>query len=183
MDKVTEQQTFMLGDQEISLDPNNLKFNEQTISEYYQNEGGHYDYYSSKLADADHLLLKRELIYDVIYNEKFVLNKELGGSDKYVEAKTKSDEDVVRAKEDVILAKHKKGLLQQHVRSWDRNHDNALSLGHMLRKEMDKLGFEIKENESKEFGQEFAANKVSAKQESQAIKLSPELDLDELKKE
>jgi hypothetical protein len=169
MKKLTEQQVFVLGEVEINLDPANLKFNEQTISEYYQKEGGNYDYYSSQLAYSDFLLSKRELIYDVVYNEKFAANKELGGSDKYVEAKTKSDEDVVEAKEDVILAKYKKNLLQQHIRSWDRNHDNALNLGHMLRKEMDKLGLELK------------GDKVSYEQEFKATILSPELDLNELK--
>ena len=169
MKKLKEKQVFVLGEQEIDLDPDKLKFNEQTISDYYQNEGGNYDYYSSQLAYADFLLSKRELAYDVIYNEKFASNKELGGSDKYVEAKTKSDEDVFEAKEDVITAKYKKSLLQQHIRSWDRNHDNALNLGHMLRKEMDKLGMDLK------------GDRVAYEEEMKAGGMAPELDLGDLK--
>lgn len=34
-------------------------------------------------------------------------------------------------------------LLQQYLRSWDKAHDNAQSLGHFLRKEMDKLNADI----------------------------------------
>jgi hypothetical protein len=34
-------------------------------------------------------------------------------------------------------------LLQQHLRAWDKNHDNAQSRGHMIRKEMDKLNIDI----------------------------------------
>jgi hypothetical protein len=169
MKKLNEQQVFVLGEQEIDLNPERLKFNEQTISQYYQDEGGYYDYYSSQLAYADFLLSKRELAYDVIYNETFAANKEMGGSDKYVEAKTKANDEVVAAKEDVITAKYKKGLLQHHIRSWDRNHDNALNLGHMLRKEMDKLGMDLK------------GDRVAYEEELQAGSIAPELDLNELK--
>ena len=170
-DKTIDQQKFVLGEEEIDLNPENLKFNEQNISEYYQNEGGNYDYFSSKLAYADFLLARRDLEYDVVYNEKFATNKELGGSDKYVESKTKADPEVVEAKEVAIMAKLKKNLLQQHVRSWDRNHDNALSLGHMLRKEMEKLGFEVKDRPT------------SFENELNLVKNVPEeLDIESLKK-
>lgn len=173
MKKLEVQQKFSLGEIEIDLNPENLKFNEQTISEYYQNESGHYDFFSSQLAYADYLLMKRELEYEALYNENFAINKEIGGSDKYVEAKTKADQNVINAKEDVITAKYKKNLLQQHIKSWDRNHDNALNLGHMLRKEMEKLGLELK------------GNRASFENEQDFLTSSgpEELDLDELKKE
>lgn len=174
MDKITEQQKFFLGEVELDLDPEKLKFNEQNISQYYQEESGNYDFYSAQLAYADYLLSKRELEYDVIFSEKFTANKELGGSDKYVEAKTKADEDVVAAKTNVIGAKYKKGLLQNHIRAWDRNHDNALNLGHMLRKEMEKLGLELKGHRTS------YENQLESQQ---FVKLGPqELDLDKLKK-
>ena len=117
--------------------------------------------------------------YDIIFSEKFTANKELGGSDKYVEAKTKADEDVVAAKTNVIGAKYKKNLLQHHIKDWDRNHDNALNLGHMLRKEMDKLGFELKGNRANY--DQFATDQLV---NDQLVSLGPkELDLDKLKKE
>lgn len=172
MKKLEEQQKFMLGEVEIDLNPERLKFNEQTLSQYYQDESGYYDYYSAQLAYSEYLLSKRELEYDVIFNEKFATNKELGGSDKYVEAKTKSDSEVVEAKNQVILTKYKKSLLQQHIRAWDRNHDNALNLGHMLRKEMEKLGLELK------------GNRTTFEQEVQFNSSGPqELDVEALKKE
>jgi len=146
MKKEEAQEVVILGDQRIELDSEKLKFNETNLSKYYQEESSYYDYFSAQLAHADYLLLQRELEYDKIYNEKFYTNKDEGGSDKYVESKTKADSEVIEAREEILQAKYKKNLLQQHIRAWDKNHDNALSLGHMLRKEMDKLGLELKNN-------------------------------------
>ena len=65
--------------------------------------------------------------------------KESGGSDALCNAKTTSDEEVVEAKKSVLAAKHKVMLLKQHLRAWDKAHENALNLGYTLRKEMSKL--------------------------------------------
>jgi len=146
--KLESQQKFTLGEIELDLDAKNLKFNESNLNQYYQEESGNYDYYSAQLVYADYLLAQRELAYDDIYNSKFVENKDAGGSDRYVEAKTKADEEVIARRNDVIMAKYKKNLLQQYIKAWDKNHENALNLGHHLRKEMEKLGFEIKTSQS-----------------------------------
>jgi hypothetical protein len=46
-------------------------------------------------------------------------------------------------KEEVRQAKYIVARLKQHLRAWDKSHDNAQSMGHMLRKQMDKLNAEI----------------------------------------
>ena len=129
----------MLGKEEIKLDPTPLRFNEATLSNYLETEGSWYDYFGAKLADAEYLMQKYELHHDVVYSEKFKENKEGGSSDKMAEAQAKCHEDVEAAKNMFLTAKHNVRLLQQHLRAWDKNHDNAMSRGHFLRKEMDKL--------------------------------------------
>jgi hypothetical protein len=49
-------------------------------------------------------------------------------------------DDVVAAKLKVNEAYLTVQLLKQHLRSWDKNHENAQSVGHFLRKEMEKMG-------------------------------------------
>jgi len=129
----------VLGKEEVKLDPTPLQFNESTLSTYLETEGSWYDYFGAKLADAEYLMQKYELAYEVVYSDKFKENKENGSSDKMAEAQAKCDQDVVSAKDMFLAAKHNVRLLQQHLRAWDKNHDNAMSRGHFLRKEMDKL--------------------------------------------
>jgi hypothetical protein len=127
----------------VFIDPHNLAFNEATLTQYIQTESGFYDNFGGHLAMAERNLQNKELLLEKIYAERFVEAKEMGGSDKLAEAKAKSDPDVVAVKEDVTEAKYIVNRLKQHLRAWDKNHDNAQSLGHMLRKEMDKLNAEI----------------------------------------
>lgn len=147
--KIKEQQNISLGGVEIDLNSDHMKFNEMSLSEYYQRESGYYDYYSAQLAFADFLVSSRDNEFDAMFSEKFATYKEQGGlSDKLAEAKAKSDPVVVEAAKALAVSKLKKNLLQQYLRSWDRNHENALALGHMLRKEMDKLNMTVKDKPS-----------------------------------
>jgi hypothetical protein len=50
---------------------------------------------------------------------------------------------VVSAKQDIIDARYVVNRLKQHLKAWDKSHDNAQSMGHMLRKTMDKLNAEV----------------------------------------
>lgn len=138
-----EKETLTIAGNEVILDPDNLKFDEMTLTNYIQTEGGYYDNFGAYLALAEKVLHLREMEYDQVYTERFVEAKNNGGSDKLAEATSKSDVDVMDAKKHVVEAKYKVKRLQQHLRAWDRNHDNAQSLGHMIRKEMDKLNSDI----------------------------------------
>lgn len=133
MDKVK------VNDEEIFLDPDKLKFDESNLSEYLENEASWYNYYGQKLADAEHYYQKCELAVEKVSADKFVRFKIGKGSDKYCEACVDSDDDVQELKVKAMEAKRYVRKLHQHLRAWDRNHDNAIQLGHNLRREMDKL--------------------------------------------
>jgi hypothetical protein len=128
---------------EVTIDPENLRFDENNLSEYIQKEGGHYDNFGGYLAMAERHLQNKEVLYEKLYCERFEEAKELGASDKLAEAKSKKDVDVVSMKEEVIEARYSVNRLKNHLKAWDKNHDNAQSLGHMLRKQMDKLNSDI----------------------------------------
>jgi hypothetical protein len=140
---MTEKETLNIAGHDVIIDPANLDFNETTLNRYIQTEGGYYDNFGSFLALAEKTQHMREMEYESIYNERIVEAKENGATDKISEAKAKSNIDVLDAKKLLIEAKYKVKRLMQHLRAWDKNHDNAQSLGHMLRKEMDKLNSEI----------------------------------------
>jgi len=129
--------------QTVTIDPENLKFDEMTLTRYIQKESGYYDNFGAYLALAEKHLQQKETIYERVYYERFVEAKESGGSDKLAEAKAKCDPTVVAFRDEVTDAKYIVNRLKQHLRAWDKNHDNAQSLGHMIRKEMDKLHSDV----------------------------------------
>lgn len=123
----------------IEINPENLRFDEQSLSAYIQTEGGHYDNIGAYLSLAERNLQNKEVQHEKLYCERFEEAKEEGSSDKLAEAKAKKDGDVVEMKNAVIEARYAVNRLKNHLKAWDKNHDNAQSLGHMLRKQMDKL--------------------------------------------
>jgi hypothetical protein len=123
----------------VELDSENLKFNEATLNNYIQTEAGYYDNFGAYLSLAEKNMQNKEVLHEKLFNERFVEAKDAGGSDKLAEAKAKSDVTVLKLKEDVVEARYAVNRLKQHLRAWDKNHDNAQSMGHMQRKIMDKL--------------------------------------------
>jgi hypothetical protein len=158
---------IQLGDKSVEIDPANLSFNESTLTNYLQKEAGYYDNFGAYLAIAERLLQIAELNYDHIYSEKFSEYKDQGGSDKLADAKSRSNHEVVAVRESIVDIKYKVKRLQQHLRAWDKNHDNAQSLGYMLQKQVDKLHGEI--YHSRDFQEEMSeANSEKYKQKSQS---------------
>jgi hypothetical protein len=144
---MTENETVKVGQEEIVIDPSALAFNEATLNEYMQTEGSIYNYFGQRAADAQAQVALAKLNYDVVYAEKFQKYKQ-GISDKLAEAHAKADPDVVKAAKQIVAVNRVNDKLKNHLRAWDKNHDNAQSLGYMIRKEMDKLNFEIKRSKS-----------------------------------
>lgn len=128
---------------DVVVDPAKLFFDEDSLSHYIQTEGGHYDNFGSYLSLAEKNLQNKELHYEKVFSERFVEAKENGSSDKLAEAKAKCDPVVVLIKEQITEARYVVNRLKNHLKAWDKNHDNAQSLGHMLRKQMDKLNSDI----------------------------------------
>ncbi len=81
--------------------------------------------------------------HDVLFSAAYERSKEDGCTDKLAEANAKKDSNVCEAKKEIIVAKHKVTLIKQHLKAWDKAHENAMSRGHMIRKEMDKLNSDI----------------------------------------
>jgi len=131
--------TIKIGGQDVVIDPRKLTFSEVTLTQYEEEEGVWYNYFGQRMADADAECQFFMAKHDEISSEKFVKFKTEGGSDKFVEARVKCDDDVKKARENALSARHKVKVLQQHLRAWDKTHENAQSRGHMLRKEIDKL--------------------------------------------
>lgn len=141
-----KKELLVVGEEEVSLDPNNLHFSEQTLSDYLKKEGGWYDNFGAYLAKAERELQLAETYYENLYNLKFYQFKDEGGSDKMAEARSKIDGDVQKASKDKMDAKYTVSRLKYHLRAWDKNHDNAQSMGHTLRREMSKLGNDIRDS-------------------------------------
>jgi hypothetical protein len=135
--------TVNIGGQEVTLDNSRLSFNEVTINTFMENLSLWYDYFSQKLAEAEALLAYKEYEYELAFSSAYEKFKEEGNTDKLAEANARKDSDVSGFKKDIIAAKHKVTLLKQHLKSWDKAHENAQSRGHMVRKEMDKLNTDI----------------------------------------
>lgn len=130
---------FKLGNEEVIIDPKRLEFNEDSLNKFQEELAIWYDYFGQKLADAEFLLQVREHEYDVKYSNKYAEYKESGCTDKLAEANAKTDSVVQESKKNCLVAKQRVRLLQQHLRAWDKVHDNSQSRGHMIRKEIDKF--------------------------------------------
>ena len=144
------QTTIKLGGQEIVLDNSRLAFNEISLNNFMENLALWYDYFSQKLAEAEAILSFKEYEHDVLFSAAYEKSKEEGCTDKLAEANAKKDHNVCEAKKEIIGAKHKDTLLKQHLKAWDKAHENAMSRGHMIRKEMDKLQTDIVSFRSKD---------------------------------
>jgi chromosome segregation ATPase len=151
---IENKRRIVVNGQEVVLDGSRLSFSEGTLSEYLETEGGWIDYFGAKLADAERQLAememeieKEEYEFEKIYSKVFsTLKSTEGGSDKYVEGLTKVDQTVIDAQQKVfnlrekaIDFKHSVRMLHQHLRAWEKNHDNAQNRGNTLRKEMERI--------------------------------------------
>lgn len=123
-------EVIKVGSVEIYVDRSLMEFNEANLMNYLQKEGPQCDYLLNKLAEM-------EAEYERLYSLKFVEFKDEGGTEKYVEARCKSDP---------VLSSYVYAIkkLKGHLKAWDINHDNAQAFGHNLRKELEKLGGDIR---------------------------------------
>lgn len=177
-------ESLQIGGHKIEIDPENLRFSEATLTTYIQTEAGFYDNFGASLAMAERHLQREELLCEKARNDRFVEYKDNGDAVALAEAKAESDPTVMAFKDRVIDAKYNVTRLKRHLLAWDKNHDNAQSLGHMLRKQMDKLHGDIKRgNDVYDFmvEEDFAIKKSSGNPKVDEVVGS--FDLDEIEKE
>ena len=148
---IVEKTEITVAGRTVLLDPDRMKFNEVTLSDYMAEEYAWIDFFGKQLEYATKELAIADGRYEALYNQKFVESKDEGGSDNYAKAKAASDPDVLKAYEYKVDRKFVVGLLKAHLRAWDKNHENAQNRGHTLRKEMDKLNRHIFEEKTCEF--------------------------------
>ena len=141
----TQKVSIKVGERDVVLDPDNLNFNEASLSKYMESEHVWYDHFGQALSELEAEYQKLEVDYDAVYGKKFAEFKENGASDKLADAYAKSDNEVVSVRKSIAETKKGMTLLKNHLRAWDKAHDNAQSRGHMIRKEMDKLNYGIME--------------------------------------
>lgn len=134
-----------IAEEELEVDPNELAFTEATINEKMERLGSLSSFYGQKFADAEYYWSQLEKAVDNMYMAKFVQYKDEGrGSDKVCEALAKIDPIVIELSEKALNAKKAKIQLQQYLKAIDITHQNVQSRGHMIRKEMEKLQYDIR---------------------------------------
>ena len=138
-----QRRIIKVGDVSVDLDPNRLLFNEATLSQFQESMATWYDHFGEMYCTADYYysLAKEhaEIVFAKIYAEK----KEDGATEKQADAQARTHSDVMKAKKQILQAKQKRDQIQQHIKAWDKAHENAQNRGYMIRKEMDKLQSEI----------------------------------------
>jgi hypothetical protein len=139
-----DNRTVKVMGQSVTLDPDNMKFNENTLSSYLEKEYAWLDYFGKKLEDANRVVADRQSEFEQLYAACYEKNKDVGCTDKQSDYRAKCDPAVVAKKKELIEAEHVAALIARHLKVWDKNHDNAISRGHFLRKELDRLNRDIK---------------------------------------
>lgn len=142
--EVTDRKTGVK--QTIVLDPENMKYNENSLADFMNKEYGWIDYLGKQLEFAQTEVLYAEIELEAIESRKFMEAKDLGNSDNYAKAYTAANQEVIEAKKNVVAKKEIVGHLKAHLKAWDKNHANAQNRGHTIRKEMDKLNRDFYED-------------------------------------
>jgi hypothetical protein len=135
--------SIVVAGEKVVLDPANLKFNEATLTQFLDREGSWYDYFGRMLANAEAEAAVAKEAAEVAFLQAFNEYRLEVSSDKRAESMARVENGVIQAKNHQLNAEHKVKLLKQHLRSFDKAHDNAISMGHNLRKEMEMTGNRI----------------------------------------
>jgi hypothetical protein len=131
--------TVKVGNTEVELDPEILKFDETTINDFLSKYASLYDDFMQHHTNAAYIHSKLEDRYEALLAKKIVEYKMLGGSDMMAKSRGSSDEEVQESLEKVRIAEHVKDRIWGYIRSMDKAHTNALQLCYNLRKELDKI--------------------------------------------
>lgn len=135
--------TVEIQGSKIVLDPSNMKYNENSLAEYMNEEYGWIDYLGKQLEFASKELALAEIEYDWLFSKKLTEIKDSGASDVYSKSAATADLDVKKARIKIAECKEVVGHLRAHLKAWDRNHENVQNRGHSLRAEMKVLNREI----------------------------------------
>ena len=135
---------MQLGPEVWTIDSGDLTFTDATLNTFFEKISGIIDYVGAGHALAMKIHAIAELEYKKKYIEKFKDQKDQGKSDKTAELSAEGDADAVSLKMKSIDAKYCKDRLYAHLSALNAAREDAHNRGHMLRKEMEKLNYEIK---------------------------------------
>jgi hypothetical protein len=133
-----------LGNNDIVLDPELLKFNEHTLNKFLQDFASNYKIYNEYHANAQYIHSKYEDKYESLYSEKFKSYRENVTSDKMADVHCKCDNDIKEALEFVRISKRNVNMIWGFLRSMDRAHDDAIQFSYNIRKELEKIFNNVK---------------------------------------
>lgn len=138
-----------LNGEDVILDPQNLRFTDATLNQFFELVSGFCDYYGQKLADANREVSRAEQLFERLYIEKFKEFREgFGGdggkSEKTSELYAKAESEVVKAKTEVHETTYKRDSIWNHLKALNAAREDAHNRGHFLRKELDKLNMEVR---------------------------------------
>lgn len=128
---------------QVVLDPENMKYNENSLGDYMGREYGWIDYFGKQLEYAQKEALLAEIDADAQYSLKYMECKDAGNTDNYAKAFATAHVDVVAAKKKVVDRKEAVGHLKAHLKAWSENHENVKSRSYTLNQEMNKLNRDI----------------------------------------
>jgi predicted metal-dependent hydrolase len=132
-----------IGEEEVNLDPANLRFSEESLNDFLCKFAGIYAYYNQKWAEAQYINYCHEDRCEYLYSKKFEMYKQ-DNPVALAEAKAKADDEVKDAKMLARKTKLHMQELQGYLKALDKAHDNALNLGYNIRKEMGNLQSDIR---------------------------------------
>jgi hypothetical protein len=137
--RFSEKREIKLGNEAVVMDPQDLRFTDRTLNEFFERVSGRIDYIGRALADAEALYLMREQEVESLFADKFRYWKEEGKSDKTAEMYAKGEQMLKDAKVASKAARHNKTLLYNHLQALHAAREQANNRGHFMRKEMEKI--------------------------------------------
>jgi len=140
--KMDSQIEVVLGDQNVILDLSDLKFTDTTLNEFFEKIGGRIDYVGRCLANANRVLAHTQQQAERQRIKQYIYLKSQGDKMSDATAKVHSENDQLHQQliDKSIEIKYVRDQLQYHLNALNAAREDAHNRGHMLRKEIDKLG-------------------------------------------
>lgn len=136
----TEKTIVIVRGKEVILDPDNLQFNELTLSNYLDREYGWIDYFGKQLEFANKDVLDATINYDAEFSKVYIAVKDQGNPENYSKMKAMADTNVIQLRKELAEKKEIASLIKAHLNAWKQNHDNARGRGFQINAELKVLG-------------------------------------------
>jgi hypothetical protein len=123
----------------ITLDPKNMRFDENNIGEYMNKEHGWVDFFGKQLEHVKKDILDSEVEEEKYHAEAYISAKDSGNTDNYAKFSANKDQNFITQRKETNRLKEIAGLIEQHLKAWSKNHENVQNRSHTIRQEMKVL--------------------------------------------